>query len=117
MATISEIENGLARYLDLEMVGQLPENSIQRVLMGVGVALFIKNGEANIASMLENPIIEMMGVVSKDNDGDIDINIDAIRDELKKQIPDSGIEYEHRFLGKMTFHKDDVDKLYNYIVK
>lgn len=105
------IEVGVVDYLDHEFLSQYPDDSFQRVLIGMGISLILKQKLQELHTALNGDLFKTAGIV--DNSGLIDL--DLLRDSLKAQMSDSGIRYENRILGTITFHKEDVDTLYKYL--
>lgn len=106
------VEVGVAEYLDREVLSQYPNDGYQRVLIGMGISLILKKKLQDLRNMLDSEIVKEAGVV--DENGLIDI--DLLRDTMKKQMSNNGIHYTNRLLGDITFNKEDVDVLYNYLV-
>lgn len=112
MVPINKIERGIASYLDAELMPQFSGNGIEKVIAGTAVSLALRKTGAIIASYKDNNIVKMLGIM--DDNGNVDI--DTLSDELKKNIPKEGVKVDVPMLGTMTFHKDDVDKLHDYIM-
>lgn len=113
MVSVDKIEKGIAGYLDAELMPQFKGGSIEKVIAGTTVSLALRKTGAMIDSFKDNPAIKALGIMN--SDGDVDI--DAIAEELKKNIDKNGVKIDVPMLGTMTFHKDDVDKLYKYIME
>lgn len=111
MVPMEHVAKGVAKYLDAEVMSQYPENSVQKVLVGTGLALMIRKTEKFADSLKSNETVKMLDVI--DENGNVDI--DTLKDALKANIPETGVVYDNKFIGKMTFMKADVDKLYDYI--
>jgi hypothetical protein len=105
-------EKGVASYLDTELMSKLPENTFQRVIAGTAISLAIKKSEPILSNLRNNSFVKMIEIF--DEKGNVDI--DLLRDEVKKQIPESGVKADFPMIGTMTFHQNDVDKLYNHII-
>lgn len=113
MVSIDRIERGVAKYLDTELMPQLRSGGFERVLVGTAASLVIRKAGAMVASYKDNKVVKMTGIM--DDDGNIDV--DAIATELKNNISDAGVKAEIPVIGTVTFHKDDVDKLREYIME
>lgn len=113
MVSISNIEKGVANYLDNELMGQLPQNGFQRVVAGTAISLAIRKSGSIVAGLKDNSFVKMLEIM--DDNGNIDI--DVLKDEVKKNIPDSGVKADFPMIGVITFHKNDVDRLYDYIME
>lgn len=111
MVTIKNIEQGVAAYLDNELMPQLPNTGIERVLAGTALSLAIRRSGTIIGSFKDNKIVQMLGIM--DAEGNVDV--DVLAEELKKNIPTEGVKVEVPVIGALKFHKEDVDKLHEYI--
>lgn len=109
--SFENVELGVADYIDREFLSQYPDDSLQKVLLGAGISLVLKQKLQEARAMLETDIAKNTGIV--DEDGMIDV--DLLRDTLKAQMTDKGIHYENRLVGSITFHKEDVDTLYKFL--
>lgn len=111
MVTIRQMENGIARFLDTELLSKM-QGTWQKVVAGTATGILIKRSENILSSLKNNEIVKMMGIISEDGMIDIDI----LREELKKNVPDSGVQIDLPMIGRITIKKEDVDKLYACIV-
>lgn len=107
MATVEQIETGIANYLDNEVFANYKENTIVKALIQAGVGFTIHRRKNDAIQALK-----MMGAM--DENGDVDVK--TLAEFLKKYIPESGSYFQNNTIGKLTFQKEDVDKLYNYIM-
>jgi hypothetical protein len=105
------MENGIARFLDTELLSKM-QGTWQKVVAGTATGILIKRSENILSSLKNNEIVKMMGIISEDGMIDIDI----LREELKKNVPDSGVQIDLPMIGRITIKKEDVDKLYACIV-
>lgn len=112
MVSIDKIEKGLANYLDNEFMPQLKGNGIEKVIVGTAASLFIHKTGAIIEGYKDNKIVKMLGIMN--SEGDVDV--DTLVKEVKKNIPKEGFSIEIPIVGTLTFHEEDIDKLYDYIV-
>lgn len=111
MVTIDQVEKGIAAYLDKELMPILPETGVQKILIGTGIGLVLRKYKGQIAALKDQPFVKMTGIF--DDSGNVDVDI--LKEELTKQIPEEGFKIEVPVIGGLKFHKADVDKLYNYI--
>lgn len=112
MVTIDQVERGIAAYLDRELMPILPDTGFQKVLIGTGIGLALRKYKGQLAELKDHPVVKMLGVFDKNGNVDIDV----VKEELGKQIPETGLKMELPMIGGLTFHKADVDKLHSYIV-
>lgn len=111
MVSIDKIEQGIAYYLDKELMPQLQSNGLEKVIVGTVASLAIRRSSAIIAGYKDHKLVKMLGIM--DDDGNVDV--ETLATELKKNISKEGIEVDIPIIGTMKFHKGDVDKLYEYI--
>lgn len=112
MVSIDKIEKGVANYLDGELMPQLQNNGLEKVIVGTVVSLAISRSGAIVAGYKDNKLVQMLGIM----DGNGDVDVEVLAAELKKNIPKEGVKVDIPIIGTMTFHKNDVDKLYEYIM-
>lgn len=113
MVTMKQIEQGVAAYLDTELMPQLPSTGLEKVLAGTAISLFIRRSGTILDGYKNNKTVQMLGIM--DAEGNVDV--DLLASELKKNIPDEGVKVEVPMIGSMTFHKEDVNKLHEYITE
>lgn len=111
MVTIRQMENGIARFLDTELLSKM-QGTWQKVVAGTATGILIKKSENIFNSLSNNEIVKMMGIISEDGM----IDIDLLREELKNNVPDSGVQIDLPMVGRVTIKKEDVDKLYACII-
>lgn len=111
MVTIAKVEQGVAAYLDSELMPKLPSTGIEKVLAGTAMGLVIRRSGKILEGLKSNKTVQMLGIM--DAEGNVDV--DLLKEELKKNIPQDGVKVDVPVIGTLTFHKDDVDKLHEYI--
>lgn len=113
MVNMDTIERGVAAYADNELMPKLPEEGLQKVLIGTMLGLGIRKFKTIAGAMMEEHKegLKMLGIM--DESGNVDI--DTLKEEFRKNIGDNGFSVELPMMGKMTFHRSDVDTLYKYI--
>lgn len=108
----SKIIPGLSQFVDNNILAQYPPTSMKRILCAGGIALYLNKGEVLIDALLSNPMISALGVSTPDGM----INIELLRDTLKKEIAKAGyMRISFPILGDIDFTLEDVDSLYGYI--
>ncbi len=106
--TREQIINGIFLYIDNEVMPKL--STLNKIMIGTGAALAMKNSERLIDEMLT--IGKSLGVVS--DEGLIDA--DKVATELKNNAEKYGnVQFVIPFGGTVTFKPDDVDILRRYI--
>ena len=113
MVNVKKIEYGLAKWLDRELMPQLPQEGWRKVVTGAALSLMLKKSENLVGGMLENPFFKLLEIV--DDKGDVDI--DTVRTEIIKNVPDKGFIIDLPLIGSMTIKKNDIDNLYRYIME
>lgn len=113
VVNVGQIERGVASYIDKEIMPKLPENSMERVALGFASARIIKRYSQKLIALKDTETDKLIGIF--DNDGNIDI--DSMKNDLKNQFPDAGVTKEVPVIGLMRFKKEDIDRLYDYIVE
>ncbi len=112
MTSISDIEKGIAAYLDSQLCDQYPDGSLQKAAFGACAAIAIRHLGNKIRKLQENQAAQFLEVF--DADGNLDI--DEVAESLKARIPESGAKYEHGTYS-IGVTKDDIDKIRECIVK
>ena len=110
MIPYNQVVNGLAKYIDSEIVSKI--GGWQKLALGVGLGIGIKRGNTIVEQMKSMPFIKMLNIIDEQNMVDVEI----IYEELKKQAQKEPIHVALPTVGTVTFTQDDVDKLYNHIM-
>lgn len=113
MVSVNQIEQGIASFLDTEFMPNLPQNGIQKVMAGTAISLIIKRSGNIVREFTNNSFVKMLGIMDEEGNMDIDI----LRSELKANMPETGVVMDLPMIGTLTFHKGDVDTLYNHIIR
>jgi hypothetical protein len=104
---------GLSRFIDEAILAQYPPTSMKRILAAGGVSLYLKHNEGVVDSLLSNPLIASLGVVTPDGM----VNIETLRDVYRAEISKAGyMRISFPIIGDIDFTPDDIDTLYKYIV-
>ena len=116
MATMEQVRRGLASYIDNEILPAIPGGTMRKVVIGTAAAMLVANLEKTLTGALNNPAMHTLGIVKEDGT----INVDAIADSLRKNVPDEGMRLNIDImgfrLGDMTFKREDVDRLREHII-
>lgn len=112
MATINQIQTGLAKFIDEEIVPTMP--GWQKWVIGAGATIALGNLPAIIDRWKDNELVKMLGVIGKDNS----IDIQKVYAGVKKQAAKGPVSIEMPGgMGKLTLTEADVDKAYSCIVQ
>lgn len=112
MVTIKEIETGVGSYLDNELMPMLGDGGLQKVLIGAGISMLLHKNMNKLSNLQSNPLIAAMEIF--DQDGNVDI--DSIQTEISAQMPAEGVKIDVPLVGTLTFKKEDISKLHQYIM-
>lgn len=115
MVSMNQIEAGVSRWLDRELMPKLPTcgqyDGLKKAAT-VALALYaIKRGRAALDSLTHNSFLATIGAV--DHEGNIDI--EGFAEEMKKQMPEAGLKVSVPMVGDMTFYRTDLDDMLRYI--
>lgn len=105
--------NGVLAYIEQFIYPTL--TNVQEILARTAVGIMIENPDALKERLMDNQLIQLMGVI--DCDGNVDV--ERICKQLKEQIERKGKLDIHFKLMKLnyTFYATDVDLLYTTICK
>jgi hypothetical protein len=104
----SNIIPGLSKFIDSDILSQYPPTSVKRIVGAGAAALFLKNNESKIYSLLNG-----LGIAKEDNM----IDIESARDILKSEISKAGfMRISFPVIGDVDFTSEDIDTLYRYII-
>lgn len=107
MVTIDQIENGLTTFLDKNLMPMFDDSGWQKLVIGTGIAMAIRHNRHKVDELRENQYVKMIGIF--DEDGMVDL--EALKDEVKKRMPDKGINIDIPMVGQITFKKSDIETL------
>lgn len=115
MVSVEKVKRGLAGFLDNELMPMLPATGWESIVVGTALGILLRRLENIIGNLKQNGMAVAAGIV--DEHGNIDIEI--IREELKRQIQKKGsLQIENLpVVKKITFNEGDVDKAFEYIMK
>ena len=109
MVTYNQVVNGVAKYIDQEIINKI--QGWQRWALGAGAGIMMNKGTNMFKAFKAHPVVKMLEVID-DNDM---IDIDTIYAELRKQAEKGSATFDAPMIGTITLTKDDVDKLYRLI--
>ena len=105
MVTIQQVQSGLCRYVDSEIVSKM--TGWQRWVVGAGAAAFAENLPNTLQELRQNPVVSMLGVI--DDQGNIDI--DKLHRYFSEQAAKGPVTITVPFIGPVTLSSLDVDRL------
>lgn len=117
MVNVDKIEMAIASYFENEILNKTMDvTSPVRFGISIMAAPYIRSQRLKMEKYLEDETMQAMGIVDKDKN----IDVEWLRDEAKRKMPEQGIVVSKKILGEehnLTFTKEDVDTLYQYITK
>ena len=124
MVSKMKVENGIAMYLDKELMPHLNNGTVPGFATGVAAAFLIKRMDYVFDYLSSNTIVNVIGLMDKEGN----VDIETAKEVLREQMPEEGLYINisnlpllNLFLKNeqysMTFRKNDVEKLYGYIME
>lgn len=110
MATVAQIQAGAARFIDNELVPAF--SGWQKVLVGGGAGLLLKNLPNTLATLSANPMIAALGVYNPQN-GTVDI--DALASAFLPQMGADALLVQIPGGVTVRLSRADFEKLIRYI--
>ena len=110
MTTISQIQQGAARFLDAELLPSF--TGWQKVLVGGGAGLLLKNLPQTSAALAQNPMVAALGVYNAQN-GTVDI--DALANAFLPQMGTDALPVIIPGGVTVRLTRADFEKLIRYI--
>ena len=108
----SSILPGLTRFIDESVLSHYEPTSIKRILMAGAVSLYLKKNERIVDTLVSNPLVSGLGVVTADGM----VDLESLRDSLKKEINKVGfMRLSLPMVGDIDFTTEDIDMLYKFI--
>lgn len=109
MYDYNKVINGIAKYIDTEIVDKIL--GWKKWVVGSGLGLALSNSTNVFNQLKNNEFVKMLNIIDKDNK----IDVDKIYKELKKQAKKSSITFEVPMVGSITLNDQDIEKLYELI--
>lgn len=110
MVTFQQVQAGITKYLDNEIVDQI--SGWQKWVVGAVSSIALTNSESIFDNLKSNKLIVMLGIIDVEDMVDIDV----LHTEFKRQAKESGaITFNIPMIGTLTLNEGDVDKIYQYI--
>lgn len=109
MYEYNKVINGVAKYIDAEIVEKI--TGWKKWVVGSGVGIALSNTTDIFNQLKNNEFVKMLNIIDKDDR----IDIDKIYKEMKKQAKKGAVTFDVPMLGGLTLNEQDVDKLYEFI--
>lgn len=103
MVKFEMIKDGIAYYVDKNIMTKYPADGWQKVLAGSVAALAINNYAEKLRS---SSAVRSFGIISDDG-----VDIDILAKEIKHRMPSSGIKIDIPMLGEAVFYEADVEDI------
>ena len=108
MASIQQIQQGAAKFIDNDLVPAF--TGTEKIIVGGAAALLIAISGNLIQQYATHPMIAMLGVY---NDGDV--NVDALYQAFAPRFGTEKIPVKLPMVGTIKVGKAEIEKLYQYI--
>lgn len=110
--TMDQVVSGLAKYITAEFVEHV-DGLKKWAVIGASSLIVTKSQEVGSA-LAKNAIVQSLGAMDKDGR----IAIDLLKEHFSYAADTTGpITQQIPLLGPVTFAKEDIQKLYDFIVK
>lgn len=103
MVSFEMAKDGIAYYVDKNIMSRYPADGWQKLLAGSVMAMTINNYVEKIKG---NPIAKTIGIVSDEG-----FEIEPLAAEIKRRMPSSGIRVSIPMLGEALFREADIDDI------
>lgn len=115
MVSITQVERGLGRWVDNEVISKMPSGGqydmAKKIAVSASSVYIIRKGMTVLTS-LRGGLLGTLGLI----DGNGNVDIDGVREAVAEKMPDEGIKVTIPILNEVTFYKADIDSMYRYIV-
>lgn len=111
MVSIDNIERGLARYIDTDVLPNLPHDGIKGVGIGIAASLLVKRGGNILREYAKNPLLQQLGIVTADGS----VDLEALREAALANVPAQGVSVDLPLGITLRMNASDVESLYNAI--
>lgn len=118
MESYNSVKNGIVKFLDNEFISKMPNNNkMAKVLIGVGIGIAIERADNIAKELMNNKMLLSMGIVDSKGNIDVDILVKHLKNQMGNEAITFTVPMLSKFVGDVTITKDDVDKLYEYILE
>lgn len=108
MTDYNTIKQGLAAYLDTELMPLIPASEKgKKFATGIILSLAIKKFDNLAEAFGQKYMLKDIGIITADG-----VDLDTLKEVVISNIPADGITLNIAMLGDMTIHKEDINKLY-----
>lgn len=112
MIPAKQVINGIAKYIDNEILIKMPKKSLSYIGLAAMATIGLKRCEGILDCLKNMPLLTYMNVIDQDNN----IDVDLIKSSIKENMDDSGVELTLPIINvTMTLYKKDIDRIHDYI--
>lgn len=113
MVTIAQVQRGVARFVDAEIVPRL--SAVEKLVVGGGAGLLTAKLPEMLAGYAEHKMVTALGLYDAEHE---EIDLDAVYSAIKPYIGADPIPVTVPFVGiKLKFTQREFDTLYKYIME
>ena len=109
MYEYNKVINGIAKYVDTEIVDKI--TGWKKWVVGSGIGLALSNTTEVFNQLKNNEFVKMLGVIDKEDK----VDVDKIYKEMKKQAKKSAVTFDMPMIGAITLNEQDLDRMYDLI--
>lgn len=110
MVTLTQVQQGLTRYVDTELMPKI--SGWQKWVFGATVSVSLSKISNIFNALKNNSFVKMLEVI--DENGNVDI--DTIYREFHKQAQSGAITFDIPVINMpLTLNSGDVDKIYHFV--
>jgi hypothetical protein len=109
MYEYNKVINGIAKYVDEEIVNKIV--GWKKWVVGSGVGIMLSNTTEIFNQLKNNDFVKLLNIIDKDDK----VDVEKIYKEMKKQAKKSAITFDVPMIGPVTFNEQDVEKMYELI--
>lgn len=111
MVTIAQVQQGVAKFVDTEIIPRL--STVEKLVVGGGAGLVTAKLPELMKQYSGNKFVSALGLYDAEN-GEIDL--DAVYNAVKPYITADPIPVTIPYVGlKLKFTQREIDALYRYI--
>ncbi len=113
MATIQQVQRGVAAYIDQEMVPRMGDATTRWLVGGAG-ALLANNLGKTLEANKNNPMLAAFGVFDEEGGIDVDALYHAFASKMTEPVK-LDIPVLSRIVGKIGLNRNDLDRFVQFI--
>ena len=111
MVNLSQVQNGIVKYLDSEIVPKI--NGWQKWVFGALAGTAMSKTTNIFNALKQNEFVKMLEII---DESDM-IDIDTLYREFIKQAQKGPVTFDVPMVGALTLNASDVEKIYRYIME